>query len=543
MGKKFENCEVKITDIEFPNKGIGIWEDKTVFVKNTIPGQIVLADVKKKRQKYEGRLKEILKRADYEGEADCEHFELCGGCTYRTISYEKELAFKRNNVLKLLAEGGIEGFVYDGIKGSPDVYGYRNKMEFSFGDNGEAGELCLGMRKRNSNYEVVNADKCKLTHPDVGKIVACTLNFFRNTDEKFYHKMRHTGTLRHLLVRRGLFSGQILVGIVTTSEVKADLTKLADELLKLNLDGEIVGVLHIINDGVADVVKADKIDCLYGRDWFEESLLGLKFKVSIFSFFQTNSAGAEVLYSTVRDYAGDCADKVVFDMYCGTGTIAQLMSNKASKVVGIELVEEAVEAAKANAALNGIDNCEFIAGDVLKMVDSLTDKPDIMVLDPPREGIHPKAVDKLAAFGAEKIIYVSCKASSLAKDLAALQELGYRVDRITNVDMFPRTYHVETVVLLSKLNPDEHIYIDLDLDELDLTSAEAKATYSKIQSYVSDNFGIRVSSGEIALVKRKYGLKMGMNYNLPKTYNYRPVKCSAEKEGYITNALRYFKML
>lgn len=450
MGKKFENCEVKITDIEFPNKGIGIWEDKTVFVKNTIPGQIVLADVKKKRQKYEGRLKEILQRAEYEGEADCEHFELCGGCTYRTISYEKELEFKRNNVLKLLAEGGIEGFVYDGIKGSPDVCGYRNKMEFSFGDNGEAGELCLGMRKRNSNYEVVNADKCKLTHPDVGKIVARTLDFFRNTDEKFYHKMRHTGTLRHLLVRRGFFSGQILAGIVTTSEVKADLTKLADELLKLSLDGEIVGVLHIINDGVADVVKADKIDCLYGRDWFEESLLGLKFKVSIFSFFQTNSAGAEVLYSTVRDYAGDCSDKVVFDMYCGTGTIAQLMSNKASKVVGIELVEEAVEAAKANADLNGIDNCEFIAGDVLKMVDSLTDKPDIMVLDPPREGIHPKAVDKLAAFGADKIVYVSCKASSLAKDLAALQNLGYKVERIANVDMFPRTYHVETVCLLSR---------------------------------------------------------------------------------------------
>ena len=484
MGKKFENCEVKITDIEFPNKGRGIWEDKTVFVKNTMPGQTVLADVKKKRQKYEGRLKEILQRADYEGEADCEYFELCGGCTYRTISYEKELEFKRNNVLKLLAEGGIEGFVYDGIKGSPDVYGYRNKMEFSFGDNGEAGELCLGMRKRNSNYEVVNADKCKLTHSDVGKIVACTLDFFRNTDEKFYHKMRHTGTLRHLLVRRGFFSGQILVGVVTTSEVKADLNKLAAELLKLNLDGEIVGVLHIINDGVADVVKADKTDCLYGRDWFEESLLGLKFKVSIFSFFQTNSAGAEVLYSTVRDYAGDCADKVVFDMYCGTGTIAQLMSNKASKVVGIELVEEAVEAAKVNAALNGIDNCEFIAGDVLKMVDNLTDKPDIMVLDPPREGIHPKAVDKLAAFDADKIVYVSCKASSLAKDLAALQNLGYKVERIINVDMFPRTYHVETVVLLSKQKPDDYIKEELELDELDLTTADSKATYKEIQEYV-----------------------------------------------------------
>lgn len=450
MGKKYENCEVKIIDIEFPNKGIGTWEDKTVYVKNAIPGQTVLADVKKKRQKYEGRLKGIVERADYETTADCSNFELCGGCTYRTISYDKELEFKRDNVLKLLSEGGIKDFKYEGIKGSPDICGYRNKMEFSFGDNGEAGELCLGMRKRNSNYEVVNADKCLLCHPDVGMIVATTLDFFKNTNENFYHKMKHTGTLRHLLVRRGFFSNQILVGIVTTSEVRADLSMLADALLKLKLEGKIVGILHIINDGVADVVKADRIETLYGQDWFEESLLGLKFKVSIFSFFQTNSAGAEVLYSTVRDYAGDCADKVVFDMYCGTGTIAQLMSTKASKVIGIELVEEAVEAAKVNAAINGIDNCEFIAGDVLKMVDNLRDKPDIMVLDPPREGIHPKAVDKLAAFGADKIVYVSCKASSLAKDLQAFENLGYKVEKITNVDMFPRTYHVETVCLLTR---------------------------------------------------------------------------------------------
>lgn len=543
MGKKYENCEVKITDIEFPNKGIGTWEDKTVYVKNAIPGQTVLADVKKKRQKYEGRLKGIVERVDYETTADCSNFELCGGCTYRTISYDKELEFKRDNVLKLLSEGGIKDFKYEGIKGSPDICGYRNKMEFSFGDNGEAGELCLGMRKRNSNYEVVNADKCLLCHPDVGMIVATTLDFFKNTNEKFYHKMKHTGTLRHLLVRRGFFSNQILVGIVTTSEVNADLSMLADALLKLKLEGKIVGILHIINDGVADVVKADRIETLYGQDWFEESLLGLKFKVSIFSFFQTNSAGAEVLYSTVRDYAGDCADKVVFDMYCGTGTIAQLMSTKASKVIGIELVEEAVEAAKVNAAINGIDNCEFIAGDVLKMVDNLKDKPDIMVLDPPREGIHPKAVDKLAAFGADKIVYVSCKASSLAKDLQAFENLGYKVEKITNVDMFPRTYHVETVVLLSKLNTKQHIEVELNLDELDLTAAESKATYDEIKAYVLEKYDLKVSSLYISQVKRKCGLEVGQNYNLSKKEDAKVPQCPPEKEAAIMEALKYFQMI
>lgn len=450
MSKKYENCEFLINDIEFPNKGTGIWEDKIVTLKNVIPGQIVCADVKKKRQKYEGRLKSIIKRADYEGEPTCDDFEICGGCTYRTISYDKELEFKKNNVLKLLAEAGIEGFVYDGIKGSPDTEGYRNKMEFSFGDNGAEGELCLGMRKRNSNYEVVNADKCALTHSDVGKIAGCTLDFFRSTDEKFYHRMRHTGTLRHLLVRRGFFTGQILVALVTTSELKADLNILKDKLMALELDGRIEGIMHIVNDGVADVVRADKMVQLYGRDYFYEKLLGLEFKISIFSFFQTNSAGAEVLYSAVRDYAGDGCDKTIFDMYCGTGTIAQLMSKNADRVIGIELVEEAVEAAKTNAELNNITNCEFIAGDVLKMVDDLDVKPDIMILDPPREGIHPKAIGKLVDFGAKKVVYVSCKASSLTKDLRVFVDNGYKVERIVNVDMFPHTYHVETVCLLSK---------------------------------------------------------------------------------------------
>jgi len=451
MSKKYENCEFEITDIEFPDKGIGVWENKTVAIKNVLPGQIVCADVKKKRQKYEGRLKSILRRADYEGKSTCDWFEICGGCTYRTISYEKELEFKRDMVLRLLKEGGIEGFTYDGIKGSPDTEYYRNKMEFSFGDNGIEGELCLGMRKRGSNYEVVNAEKCRLTHSDVGKIVGCVSEFFKSTDETFYHRMRHTGTLRHLLVRRGFFTGQILVGLATTSELRADLNVLKDRLIKLELEGTIEGIMHILNDGVADVVKADDTRLLYGHDYLNESLLGLNFKISTFSFFQTNSAGAEVLYSTVRDFAGYDKNNIIFDLYCGTGTITQLMSPIANKVIGIEIVEEAVEAAKVNADLNGIKNCEFIAGDVLNMVDSLQEKPDLIILDPPREGINPKAIMKIINFDADRLIYVSCKASSLAKDLKVFEDNGYKVDKVQCVDMFPRTYHVECVVLMSRV--------------------------------------------------------------------------------------------
>lgn len=450
MSKKYMNTQVEITDIEFPNKGIGYWEDKKVSVKNTLPGQTVICDIKRKKRQFEGRLRQIINKADYEIEPECSVFGLCGGCTYQNLSYEKELEIKQKMVLNILNKANIKDFEFCEIKGSPITSAYRNKMEFSFGDNGAEGLLTLGMRKRESYYEVVNADNCLIVHNDICKILSTVLDFFRKSGEKFYHKMRHTGTLRHLLVRRGHFTDEILVNIVTTSELKTDLEPLKEQLLLLELSGEIVGISHIINDSLADVVKADEHKILYGQDYFMEKLLDLEFKISTFSFFQTNSAGAEVLYSTVRDFAGKGDNQIIFDLYCGTGTITQLMSTNAKKVVGIEIVEEAVDAAKVNAELNKINNCEFIAGDVLNMVDDLKDKPDLIILDPPREGINPKAIMKIINFDADRLVYVSCKASSLAKDLIVFEENGYKVEKVQCVDMFPHTYHVETVCLLSK---------------------------------------------------------------------------------------------
>ena len=325
-------------------------------------------------------------------------------------------------------------------------------MEFSFGDNGAEGLLTLGMRKRESYYEVVDAACCKITHPDIGKTLEATINFFRQTNETFFHKTKHTGTLRHLLVRRGYFTGEMTVNLVTTSDMKLDLTPWKNALLALSLDGNIVGISHIINDSVADVVKADKTIQLFGNEYFSDKLLGLDFKISTFSFFQTNSMGAEVLYSTVREFAGEEKSKTIFDLYCGTGTITQLLSPNAEKVYGIEIVEEAVAAAKENAALNNITNCEFIAGDVLNMVDDLPKYPDLIILDPPREGINPKAILKIIGFNAKKLVYVSCKASSLAKDLTVFEENGYKIEKVQCVDMFPGTYHIETIVLLQKEN-------------------------------------------------------------------------------------------
>ncbi|WP_250277421.1 23S rRNA (uracil(1939)-C(5))-methyltransferase RlmD [[Clostridium] colinum] len=449
--KKYIEQVVNIEQTEFPNYGIGYFEGNKVYIKNTITGQKVKTLIKKKKQKYEGRLLEILEKADYEISPDCEYSGICGGCTYQNITYDKELEIKKTNVLNILKNENIEDFEFLGINKSPNIDCYRNKMEFSFGDTGKDGELCLGVRKRNSYYEVINASNCKIVSEDIRKIVKCVLDYFKNTNETFYNRMKKTGTLRHLIVRQAFFTKEIIIGLVTSSQFNIDLTMLKENLLNLNLDGEIKGFLHLLNDSNADVVKADNINIIYGNDYFYEKLLGLDFKISLFSFFQTNSAGAEKLYSIVKKFVGAVDNQTVFDLYCGTGTIAQIVAKDANKVMGVELVEEAVEAAKINASLNGIKNCEFIAGDVYKVVSELNINPDLIILDPPREGINPKAIEKIVEFDANRIIYISCKASSLAKDLKIFIENGYKIDKLEMMDMFPRTYHIETIVLLYKL--------------------------------------------------------------------------------------------
>ena len=286
-----------------------------------------------------------------------------------------------------------------------------------------------------------------------------TKEYFEELGTAFYKKLQHKGYLRHLLVRRAVKTGEILVDLVTSTQREylggrdeaAVLSEWKERLLSLPVDGKFAGILHTENDSLADVVQSDATHILYGQDYFNEELLGLRFRISPFSFFQTNSMGAEVLYDTARGFVGETKDKVVFDLYSGTGTIAQILAPVAKKVVGVEIVEEAVEAAKVNAGLNGLDNCEFVAGDVLKVIDGLKDKPDLIVVDPPRDGIHPKALGKIIEFGVDRIVYISCKPTSLVRDLVVLQEKGYRVEKGCAVDMFPGTGNVETVCLLKKI--------------------------------------------------------------------------------------------
>ncbi|RKJ05454.1 class I SAM-dependent RNA methyltransferase [bacterium D16-54] len=569
--KKGEIYKGIVDAIDFPNKGI-LWIDgEKVIVKNVLPGQEIRFAVNKKQKgRIEGRLLEVLKKSPLEKtEGVCPHFGSCGGCLYQSLPYEEQLRLKERQV-KELVDRVCGDWGFEGMKGSPVSDAYRNKMEFSFGDEYKDGPLALGMHRRGSFYDIVTTEQCQIVHSDFCRILRATLDYFDAAGTTYYRKLQHKGYLRHLLVRRAVKTGEILVGLVTTTQTYwkigkdfelsgTEMTEEAtekqteqellegwrQELERLELDGSFAGILHIKNDSLADVVQSDETEILTGRDYFYEELLGMKFRITPFSFFQTNSLGAEVLYETVREYVGDTRDKVVFDLYSGTGTIAQITSPVAKRVVGVEIVNEAVEAARENAERNGLANCEFLAGDVLKVVGEIEEKPDIIILDPPRDGVHPKALQRIIGFGVDSMVYVSCKPTSLARDLEVLVGNGYRVERGCCVDMFPFTGNVESIVLLSKLKSKKlkHINVELEMDEIDLTAAESKATYEEIKDYVLKQSGLKVSSLYIAQVKQKCGIIERANYNLPKSENFRQPKCPPEKERAIREALKYFKMI
>lgn len=476
--KKGQVAEGVIRDIEFPNKGIAYTQEgERVIVKNTIPGQKVSFAVNKVRKgRAEARLLEILERSPRETESQCPHFESCGGCTYQSLPYEEQLKIKEEQVRSLISAVAGDSFeqAFCGIRPSPKQFAYRNKMEFSFGDEYKDGPLALGMHRRGSFYDLVTVNQCQIVDADFRIVLKATLDYFSREKISYFHRVHHRGYLRHLLVRKAARTGEILADLITTTQpvydcpghghaklVRADEELLLEGwksmLLKLPLEGKWKGILHTRNDSIADVIKNEGTDILYGDDFFFEELLGLQFQISPFSFFQTNSLGAEVLYRTARDFildgdSGALKKSVVYDLYSGTGTIAQMLAPVCREVVGVEIVEEAVEAARQNAKRNGIDNCRFLAGDVLKILHTIEEKPDYIILDPPRDGIHPKALERIISYGVERMVYISCKPTSLARDLEVLLARGYTINKITCVDMFPGTYHVETIVSIQKKN-------------------------------------------------------------------------------------------
>ena len=492
MLKRKDIAEGIIEKVDYPNRGrIYTEEGQKVTVKNTIPGQKVRFRVfKKHKDRVEGSLLELLDKSPLESrEKVCDIFPDCGGCLCQTMPYEDQLAMKSDMVNRLLEEV-LDGAAYDGILGSPDEFEYRNKMEFSFGDEEVDGPLTLGLHKRATTYTVLDADSCRLVHEDIRKIVRATLEYCKEHKLPKYNKRIHVGYMRFLLVRCSQTTGELLVYLITSSQMQHDFSDWADRLRALEIEGSFAGIFHAEDDKMADAVNVDTLHTLYGKDYFYEELLGLKFKVTAFSFFQTNTLGAELLYDAVRKYVTGrvpengrfareaiqpLAEKsvkeldspILYDLYSGTGTIGQMLSPVARRVYGVELIPEAVRAAEENAALNGITNCNFIAGDVLEKLAEIEEKPDYIILDPPREGVNPRALSQIIEYGVGEMIYISCKASSFKKDMATLRDYGWRVKRWCLVDMFPQTMHVETVVCLSNKNARSKDYVEIGVDAED----------------------------------------------------------------------------
>lgn len=559
--KRGQIYEGVVERVDFPNKAVvavestgvdGMTVKEYAMVKGAITGQRIRFVVTKSRKEHaQGRLKEVLAHGQIEcRNPACTHFGTCGGCHYQRIPYEQQLELKKEQVLRLVdavyqSRDG-ETYQYDGILASHTEWEYRNKMEFSFGDEVKDGPLTLGMHKKGSFHDIIDAEGCRIVHSDFSKILACVRDYAREQEWTHYHKNSHQGFLRHLLLRRAVKTGELLVALVTSSQQEASLDELSAKLQALSLEGIITGFLHVINDSLGDVVQSDETRLIYGREWFTEEILGLRFRISPFSFFQTNTLGAELLYQQVRKYIlgeTDLSDKVVFDLYSGTGTIAQVLAPVSKRVIGVEIVEEAVEAARQNAAENGLSNCEFIAGDVLKVIDEITEKPDYIVLDPPRDGVHPKALRKIIDYGVAEIVYISCKPTSFARDLAVFQEKGYELKRICNVDLFPETVHVETCVLLTHKKPTSFIEVTMDYEKIVPNQKPGKATYKMITDYVKEKYDLVVKSTTIADVKRSFGLEVG-DYNVKEEKtNYRKEKITPEKRQAVEDALRHFGVI
>ena len=389
--------------------------------------------------------------------AHCVHSEFCGGCKYDQVPYEEQVKEKAQYVIEQLDSKGAKVEFVDDFVGCPENrrMQYRNKMEYTFGDFVKDGPLCLGMHKIRNFMSIVTVDQCLLVHSDFNEILRYTLDFSVERGYAHYHKRSHSGLLRNLIVRRGERTNQLMVNIVTSSDGEFDNEAWVKGLLALPLENQLVSVYHTYNDSLADAVVPEKVQLIYGQSYYEDVIAGLKFKVGPFSFFQTNVPAAEKLYLDAIDLIEDVEGKRVFDLYCGTGTISQIVARKAKAVLGIELVEEAALLAKESAAENGLDNCQFIAGDVFKVLEeqSQIQKPDVIIVDPPRVGMSEKAVEKIASYGVDEILYISCNPKTMAMNLAQFRTLGYETKLVRGYDNFCRTKHVESVVLMSRVAP------------------------------------------------------------------------------------------
>lgn len=381
----------------------------------------------------------------------CVHYDRCGGCSIQEVPYSEQLENKKNTLLDIFKEKEIEVDNFEGIMASPNIYEYRNNMEFSFGDLKKGGKLQLGMHPRGRMFDVITVDQCLLVDQDFRDILSTIIDYCRANKFKKYHVKLREGFLRNLVIRKGINTGEVVANLVTTSQQDHDFSTLTEKLKALDLKGKLVGFVQTINDDFSDQVSCDKMKIYHGRNYFYDQLLDNKFKIDSLSFFQTNTKGAELLYSEAEKYIGSAKDKIVYDLYCGAGTISQSITADAAKIYGIEIDPDAAERAAENAEINNVQNTEYIAGDVLEEINNIKQQADLLIIDPPRPGINPKALTKIAAADSNEILYISCNPKSLARDLKELEIHNYQLEKFKAVDMFPHTKHLEVITLLKKV--------------------------------------------------------------------------------------------
>lgn len=541
--KKNDEITLEITDISSMGSGVGRYENMAVFVDGALTGDKLLVHIIKVKSSYAvGIIKKIIVPSKHRIECDCEVFERCGGCSYRQLDYAHELEMKKSIVQNNLQRIGGTDVKVEEILSIKNQNHYRNKGQYPVGMTKD-GKIQIGFYAKRS-HRIVDCRSCLLAPKEFENIINIIAKWIVSSGATVYSEETNRGLIRHIYLRKGRFTGEAMVCLVINGTEIPEKESLILSLIQA--DESIESIVLNTNEKQTNVILGDSCTVIYGREYIEDTLCGVRFRISPLSFYQVNPEGAELLYTRARQYAEPDESKVILDLYCGAGTIGLTMAKQAKRIIGVEIVPQAIENAKENARLNGIENAEFICSDAGQAAEKLLNEgllPNVIIVDPPRKGLTAEAIDASVKMSPERIVYVSCDSATLARDCKIFAQKGYEVTRATAVDMFPRTRHVETVVLLSQRRPDEHIDIKLDLSELDVTAAETKATYQEIKDYVFDKFGLKVSSLYISQVKTKCGIIERENYNKPKSENTKQPQCPKEKEDAIMDALRHFKMI
>ena len=544
--RKNDIVTLDIEDCGVDGEGIGKADGFTVFVKDAVIGDRVTAKIMKAKKNYGyGRLMEILKPSPYRVELKCAFARQCGGCQLQALSYEQQLAFKEKKVRGHLERiGGFTELPMEPIIGMDEPYHYRNKAQFPVGKNKE-GRIITGFYAGRTHTIIENRD-CVLGVSQNKEVLDRVIAHMEAYGIEPYNEETGKGLVRHILIRYGFFTGEVMVCLVLNGSSIPQKETLIEHLL------EIPGMTSItinVNKKRSNVILGEEIRLLWGKPYITDKIGDISYQISPLSFFQVNPLQTGKLYSKALEYADLHGEETVWDLYCGIGTISLFLAQKAKFVRGVEIIPAAIENANDNARLNSIENVEFFVGKAEEVLPAEYKKngiyADVIVVDPPRKGCEESLLATMIEMQPKRIVYVSCDSATLARDLKYLCERGYELKKVCPVDQFGGTVHVETVCLLSKLHEAKHhVNVRLDIDELDITSAESKATYEEIKSYVAEhNEGMKVSNLYIAQVKAKYGIIERENYNNPKSDDARQPKCPKEKEEAIVEALRYFQMI